>query len=311
MNVVSLFSQEVKRVERKFIISCCSTVDMPYSYMESRHIPVLFYTYTMDGREYEDDMDRDPRALPHFYEMLSQGKLPSTSQINVARYMDFFEEQLQKGDLLHIAFTSGQSGSVNNAFLAARELQERYPDRKVIVVDSLCSSSGYGMLVDYVADMADQGATIEECEAWLMANRNRIHHQFFSCDMSQFRRTGRVSGTAAAVATVLNICPVMRLDAAGAIKAYDKVRGKKKALEETVKEMMLHAENGTAYQGKCHICHSQCSEEAQLLKEAIEAQFPRLQGKIRIFDIGTIIGSHSGIGTVALFFLGDERPVMD
>ena len=298
-------------MERKFTISCCSTVDLPYSYMESRQIPVLFYNYVVDGQEYVDDMERDPRALSRFYAMLDEGKLPSTSQINVARYAEFFEEQLQKGDLLHISFTSGQSGSVNNAYMAAEELREKYPDRKIIVIDSLCSSTGYGMLVDFAADMADNGATIEECEKWLLENRNRLHHQFFSSNMTQFRRTGRVSGAAAAVATVLNICPVMRLDAAGAIKAYDKVRGKKKAVEVTVNEMEKHVQNGTAYDNKCWICHSQCPEDAMMLKEAVEARFPKLKEPIGIYNIGTIIGSHSGRGTVAVFFLGDERPVMD
>ena len=106
-------------MERQFTLSCCSTVDLPYSYMESRDIPVLFYTYVVDGVEYDDDMGRDPEALPRFYRFIREGKLPQTSQINVAAYMEFFERLLQKGDLLHIAFTSGQSGSVHNAFLAA------------------------------------------------------------------------------------------------------------------------------------------------------------------------------------------------
>ena len=183
-------------MERKFTLSCCSTVDLPYSYMESRDIPVLFYTYVVDGQTYDDDMGRDPAALPRFYGFLKAGKLPQTSQINVAAYLDFFEEQLKKGDLLHIAFTSGQSGSVHNAFLAAEELRQKYPDRKLIVIDSLCSSSGYGLLVDSAADMRDAGRSIDEVAQWVLDNRNTVHHQFFSSDMTQFRRTGRVSGAA-------------------------------------------------------------------------------------------------------------------
>lgn len=128
-------------MERQFTLSCCSTVDLPYSYMESRDIPVLFYTYVVDGVEYDDDMGRDPEALPRFYRFIREGKLPQTSQINVAAYTEFFERLLQKGDLLHIAFTSGQSGSVHNAFLAAEELRAKYPERKLVVIDSLCSSS--------------------------------------------------------------------------------------------------------------------------------------------------------------------------
>lgn len=178
-------------MERKFTLSCCSTVDLPYSYMESRDIPVLFYTYVVDGQTYDDDMGRDPAALPRFYGFLKAGKLPQTSQINVAGYMDFFERLLQQGgDVLHIAFTSGQSCSVNNAYLAAAELKDRYPGQKLIVIDSLCSSSGYGLLVDYAADMRDAGKDIDTVAQWVLDNRNKVHHQFFSSDMTQFRRGG-------------------------------------------------------------------------------------------------------------------------
>ena len=299
-------------MDRKFTLSCCSTVDLPYSYMESRDIPVLFYTYVVDGREYDDDMGRDPEALPRFYGFLKEGKLPQTSQINVAAYTEFFEKLLDKGgDVLHIAFTSGQSGSVHNAFLAAEELKDRYPGQRLVVIDSLCSSSGYGLLEDYAADMRDEGKTLDEVAQWVLDNRNKVHHQFFSSDMTQFRRTGRVSGAAAAVATVLNICPIMRLDDKGAIKAYSKVRGKKKAVETTVDTMEQCARNGRDYDGKCFVCHSQCPEDARLLIEAVEERFPKLKGKIRLCDIGTIIGSHAGQGTVAVFFMGNERPHME
>lgn len=298
-------------MERQFTLSCCSTVDLPYSYMADRDIPVLFYTYVVDGREYVDDMGRDPEALPRFYRFLEEGKLPQTSQINVGTYLTFFEKLLQKGDLLHIAFTSGQSGSVHNAMLAAKELQVKYPERKLIVIDSLCSSSGYGMLVDTVADLRDEGKSIEEAAQWVRENRNTVHHQFFSSNMTQFRRTGRVSGAAAMVATIMSICPIMRLDDAGAIKAYGKVRGKKKAVETTIEAMAKHAQGGENYDKRCYVCHSQCPEDAQMLIDGLEARFPRIKGKIRLCDIGTIIGSHSGPGTVAVFFYGDERPKMD
>ena len=271
-------------MERKFILSCCSTVDLPYSYMQSRDIPVLFYTYVVDGQEYVDDMGCDPEALPRFYRFLEAGKLPQTSQINVGTYLDFFEAQL---------------------------LQEKYPDKKLVVIDSLCSSSGYGLLVDAAADLRDSGATLEETARWVLENRNKVHHQFFSSNMTQFRRTGRVSGAAAMVATIMNICPIMRLDDKGAIKAYSKVRGKKKAVETTVDAMEQHAQGGRDYDQRCFVCHSRCPEDAALLITALEERFPHLKGKIRLCDIGTIIGSHSGPGTVAVFFLGDERPTMD
>ena len=298
-------------MERKFILSCCSTVDLPFDYMERREIPVLSYTYMVDGVEHVDDLGRDPASRPRFYQMLAQGKLPQTSQINVARYMAFFEALLQRGDVLHLAFSSGQSASVNNAYAAAEELRKRYPDRKLEIIDSLCSSSGYGLLVDAAADLRDAGSTLEETAAWVMANRNKVHHQFFSSNMTQFHRTGRVSGAAAAVASILNICPLMRLDAAGAIKAYDKVRGKKRAVEATVDAVADHAQGGTDYDQRMWVCHSECIDDARMMIAALEARFPKERGRIRLCNIGPVIGSHSGTGTVAVFFMGDERPVMD
>jgi len=294
-------------MERQFILSSESTVDLPYSHMAERNIPIIFYNYTVKDVEYVDDMGRDPQARPNFYRMIDEGAVPNTSLINQQQYTDFFEELLQKGDVLHIAFTSGQSSSVTNALAVAEELQAKYPDRKIKVVDSLCSSSGMGLFVDYIADLADEGKSMEEVYDWAIANRNKVHHQFFTSNMTQFRRTGRVSGPTAAIATILNICPIMRLDDGGRIISYSKVRGKKKAVAETVSEMIKHAQNGTAYDGKCYICNSNCIEDARMLEAAVEEAFPALKGKIVMCDIGTIIASHSGPGTVAVFFMGDER----
>ena len=294
-------------MQAKFVLSCESTVDLPFSYVSERNIPVIFYSYTIDGKEYVDDMLRNPEALPQFYQFLEEDKLPSTSQINEFNYLNFFEQQLQHGDLLHIAFGSGMTQSVRNAELAADELREKYPERKIIVIDSLCSSSGYGMLVDYAADMRDKGCTMEEIERWVIDNRQNIHHQFFSTELKHYRRSGRMSGATAMVATVLGICPIMRLDDKGRIIAYGKVRGKNNAIKATVDAMEAHAQGGRNYTGKCFICHSQCIQDAEKTKAAILERFPHLQGDVRIVDIGTIIASHCGPGTVAIFFLGDER----
>ncbi len=294
-------------MNKKFILSCESTVDLPFSYISGRDIPVIFYSYTVDETEYVDDMLRDPNALPKFYKFIEEGKLPSTSQINEFNYLEFFEEQLRHGDLLHVAFGSGMTQSARNAELAAEELREKYPDRKLIVVDSLCSSSGYGMLVDYAADMRDRGFTIEETEKWLMDNRQKIHHQFFSTELKYYRRSGRMSGATAMIATILGICPIMRLDDKGRIIAYGKVRGKQNAVKTTVDTMEKHAQGGREYSGKCFICHSQCPQDAEKLRDALSERFPNIKDKIRICDIGTIIASHCGPGTVAVFFLGDQR----
>ncbi len=294
-------------MEHPFILSCESTVDVPYDYVRERHIPVIFYSYIVDGKEYDDDMGRDPQALPRFYGFLNEGKMPSTSQINEECYEDFFTELLKKGDVLHIAFGSGMTPSVKNAEIAAEKLRPQFPDRKITVIDSLCSSSGYGLLVDAAADMRDRGDDMDEIAAWVVANRNKVHHQFFSTDLRYFKRSGRISGAAAMVATVLGICPIMRLDDRGRIIAYSKVRGKQNAIRETIRTMEAHAQGGRNYSGKCWICNSNCLPEAEATRDAVKAHFSNIQGEIKICDIGTIIASHAGPGTVAVFFFGDER----
>lgn len=290
-----------------FILSCESTIDLPYSYCEQREIPVLFYSYQVDGVSYEDDMGRDPKALPRFYGFLDAGKLPSTAQLNEFQYETFFDTLLQQGDVLHIAFGSGMTASVQNALLAAEALREKYPERKLIVIDSLCSSSGYGLLVDGAADLRDEGKSMDEITDWVLEKRKKVHHQFYSTELKFYRRSGRMSGATATIATILDICPIMRLDDKGKIIAYGKVRGKKNAVKETIRTMEQHAQGGVNYSGKCFICHSNCPAEAEATRQAVAEHFPHIQGDIRVNEIGTIIASHCGPGTVAVFFFGDER----
>lgn len=294
-------------MEPSFLLSCESTIDLPYSYANERNLPVLFYSYQVDGVNYEDDMGRNPEALPKFYGFLAEGKLPTTAQLNEFQYETFFDNLLQQGDVLHIAFGSGMTASVQNAMLAAETLREKYPERRLVVIDSLCSSSGYGLLVDGAADLRDAGKSLDEVADWVLAHRQNVHHQFYSTELKFYRRSGRMSGAAAAIGTVLGICPIMRLDDKGRIIAYDKVRGKKNAVARTVETMKRHAEGGEAYSGKVFICHSNCPADAEATKAAVAAAFPHIDGEIRICNIGTIVASHSGPGTVAVFFFGDAR----
>lgn len=291
----------------KFQLSCESTVDLPYSYVSKRNISVIFYSYLVDGNEYTDDMCRDSEALPRFYNFIKEGKIPTTSQINTYNYCEYFEELLKKGDLLHIVFGSGMTASIRSANEAAEMMRKKYPDRRLVVIDSYCSSSGYGLLVDMAADLRDEGRSMEEIKEWVEQNCKKIHHQFFSTDLKYFRRSGRMTGAAATVATVLGICPLMRLNKEGRIIAYGKVRGKKNAIKETVDVMEKHAENGKYYSKKCFISHSNCLQDAKTVKAAIKERFPNIN-EVSIWDIGTIIASHCGPDTVAVYFYGDERP---
>lgn len=295
-------------MENNFVLSCESTVDLPFSYISGRNIEVLFYTYSVDGVEYDDDMGRDPEALDRFYSFMSAGKFPATSQINIYKYTEYFESllRLYSGDILHIAMGSGMSPSVSNAVEAAAVLEKKHPGRRIKVIDSLCSCGGYGMLVDLAADMRDNGGSFEEITEWLEDNKACVHHQFFSTDLKYFKRSGRVSGTAATVATILGICPIMHLNSTGHIIAYDKVRGKKKAIKTTVETMLSDVPEGRDYAGKCVICHSNCIEEAKETEKLIKETFPKLN-TVMISNIGTIIAAHSGPGTVAVFFFGKPR----
>ena len=290
-----------------FILSCESTVDLPYSYVSGRNIPVIFYSYIVDGVSYVDDMERNSDALPRFYDFIEKGKLPTTSQLNEFLYYDFFKELLQKGDVLHVAFGSGMTPSIRNAVEAAEKLRAEFPDRKLVIIDSLCSCSGYGLLVDLAADLRDEGKSIDEVYDWAMANRLRLHHWFLSTDLTFYVKGGRISKAAGWFGTVMNICPLLNMDNLGRLIPRYKIRGKKKVLNAIVEKMKEHAENGLDYSGKCYISQSACMDDARYVADQVEAAFPHLNGKVLINSIGTTIGSHTGPGTVALFFWGDER----
>ena len=293
-------------MSENYILSCESTVDLPYSYVAGRNIPVLFYTYTVDGKEYEDHMVRTKEAYDRFYKFLDDGFLPRTSQINEFKYTEYLENLLQKGDVLHIVFGTGMTTSYLGAISAAEALREKYPERKLIVIDSTCSCTGYGLLVDIAADLRDEGKSIEEVAAWVENHKHKIGHQFFSTDMKFFRRSGRVSGVAATVASVLGICPLMCLNYDGKIVAYEKVRGVKKTIIKTVDEVVAHIEKEPKH--KIYISNSNCRELASEVKALIEKRLPQYKNNIHECQIGSIITAHCGPGTVAVFFVGDDRP---
>jgi DegV family protein with EDD domain len=174
-------------------------------------------------------------------------------------------------------------------------------------VDSLGASSGYGMLVDAGADMRDKGASIDEIHDWMQANKLNIHHWFFSTDLTHYKRGGRISTASAMVGTLLNICPLMNMDDVGKLIPRMKIRGKNNVIKEIVQKMESHAQGGLDYYGKCFISNSDCFEDARRVADMIEEKFKHLNGSVMINSVGTVIGAHTGPGTVALFFFGDLR----
>lgn len=301
------YIQEVLRDMSDFILSCCSTADMPKSFFEERNVAYVCFHFNMDGKDYPDDLG-ESMPFPEFYKRIEEGAQPTTSQVNVDEFTNFFEPFIKEGkDILHVSLSSGLSGSFNSASIAARDLMEKYPERTIKVVDSLGASSGFGVLMTYLADLKDEGKSLTEVYDWAEKNKLRVHHWFFSTDLTSYKRGGRISATSAMVGTLLGICPLLNMDNEGHLIPRKKIRTKKKVIEELVNMMKEHVEDGPDYKGYCYISNSACEEDAEKVRDLVEAYCPNLKGKILINSIGTVIGSHTGPGTVALFFLGDER----
>lgn len=255
-------------------------------------------------------MDDLGKSIPfdEFYKRMEQGEDTKTSQINAEEFEQYFEPFLQEGkDILHICLSSGISGVMNSACIARDILAEKYPDRKIYIVDSLAASAGYGLLMDRLADLRDDGMTIDELRDWAEANKLHLRHWFFSSDLTFFIKGGRVSKSAGTIGNLLNICPLLDVNSEGKLIPRFKIRGKRKVIREIVAKMEEDAENGLDYNGKCFISQSACYEDAKAVADLIEARFPNLNSKVVINNIGTTIGSHTGPGTVALFFWGSER----
>ena len=290
-----------------YIISCCSTADLTKEHFEARDIKYVCFHYMLDGEDYMDDLGQS-MPFEEFYKKMAEGADTKTSQVNVAEYIDYFTPFLKEGkDILHVTLSSGISGTVNSARNAAAMLAEEYPERKIYIVDSLGASSGYGLLMDALADKRDEGMSIDEAHDWIEANKLHLHHWFFSTDLTFYIRGGRISKTAGTVGTILGICPLLNMDDEGRLIPRSKVRGKKKVIQEIVKRMEENAQDGLDYSGKCYISQSACMDDAEAVARLVEERFPKLDGKVEINYIGTTIGSHTGPGTVALFFWGKRR----
>ena len=290
-----------------YVLSCSSTADYPREFFERRHINFACFHYTMDGQTFPDDLYA--HISPHeFFSRIKAGSQPTTSQISAGDYVASWEPFLKEGkDVLHVTLSSGISGTYNSACVARDQLAARYPDRKIIVIDSLTASSGYGLLVEYMADLRDEGMGIDELARWCEDRKMNLNAWFYVSDLECLKRGGRVSKTSALIAGALKICPMLNIDYRGKLIPREKIRTKKKAQRELVRAMMEHVQDGAAYTGKCAISQSDCREDAEEVARLIGEQIPQLKGKIEIYDIGTVIGAHTGPGTVALFFMGDER----
>ena len=291
----------------KFILSCCSTADLTKEHFDKIDVKYICFHFELNKKEYADDLGK---SIPfeEFYRQMAEGASTKTSQINADEFEAYFEPYLREGwDILHICLSSGLSGVVNSANIAKASLLEKYPDRKLYIVDSLGASSGYGLIMDTLAGLRDEGKSIDELHDWIESNKLRMNHWFFSTDLSFYIKGGRITKSAGMVGKLLNIFPLLNMDNLGHLIPRYKIRGKKKVINAIVDRMEECAEDGTDYSGKCYISQSACVEDAKEVAALVEERFPKRNGKVEINYIGTTIGSHTGPGTVALFFWGKER----
>ena len=290
-----------------YILSATSTADLTKEEFRNRNIHYLCFHFNLNGVDYVDDLGQ---SIPfdEFYERMSKGEMTKTSQPSTGDYINYFTPFLQEGkDILHVSLSSGLSGEYNSANLAAEMLKDQFPERKIRIVDSLGASSGYGLFMDKLADLRDEGMGLDELGDWAEEHRLELHHFFFSTDLKFYVKGGRISKTAGAIGGVLNICPLLNMDNLGRLIPRYKIRTKRKVIRAIVDKMAEYADHQTDYTGKCYISHSGCYEDAKAVADLVQSRFPYLKEKVEINNVGTTIGSHTGPGTVALFFWGDTR----
>ena len=290
-----------------YVLSCCSTADLTEEHLAQRDIHYICFHYMLDGVSYPDDLGKS-MPFDKFYDAMAHGADTKTAQVSAGEFVAYFRQFLEQGqDILHVCLSSGLSGTFNSARVARSELLEEFPDRKIYIVDSLGASSGYGLLMDRLADLRDSGMNIDKLYDWANDHRLEVHHWFFSTDLTFYVKGGRVSKAAGWVGTVLRICPLLNMDAEGHLTPRYKIRGKDRVTEEIVNKMEKYARDGLNYDGKCYISYSACYDDARKVADLVEARFPKLNGRVELYSIGTTIGSHTGPGTVALFFWGAPR----
>lgn len=287
-----------------YVFMMDSDSDLPYDLKEKYNIPVVYMPYALDGKEYFDDLGQ---TLDHksYYDRMRNGAVPVTSALNEETYMEYFEPVLKEKDLLFVAFSSKLSCTIQAIYSARERLLKMYPDRKFIVVDTLSISMPLTLLALKAHEMYRGGAPIEEVAAWLENNKLRCHGWFTVDDLKYLKRGGRISPTAAAFGTMLDIKPVITEARDGTLQSVDKVRGRKKALNILVEKMMEYEPDPA--ESPAVILHADAPADAQELKALILKKMPDL--KIRIDPVGPVIGAHCGPGTLAITFLGKERTI--
>ena len=284
-----------------YVITVNSTVDLPKEWLQERNVPVIPLKYMMDGVSY---VDMDGLSAKEFFQKLRDGKMATTSQVNPEEAREAFEPFLKEGkDILHLGFSSGLSGTCNSMKIAAEELQEEYPDRKVIVIDTLCACLGEGLLLYYALKRKKEGMDIDQLAEWVESNKLHVCHDVTIDDLHHLQRGGRISKTVAVVGSMVQIKPIIHMDDNGYLQVIGKERGRKKSLQKIVN--MAQEQSRGWENDLVMITHGDCEEDANYVADLVREKMGIQE--VLVNNIGTVIGSHTGPGVVAVFCMGEKR----
>ncbi len=288
-----------------YVFMTDSDSDLPYQFVDQYDLKMVYMPYIIDGVEYFDDLGRNGKQAEYFQNMRN-GVAPVTSLLPTPAYLEYFEPILKEGrDILFIAFSSHMSSTINNIFAARDELKPKYPDRRILVVDTLSISAPMTILLHRAYKLYTEGKSMDEIAAWVEANKMHVHAWLTVDDLKYLKRGGRISSIAATMGTMLDLKPIIVINRAGSMAAVDKIRGRKGALRYLADKTAEFIENPE--EQDLIILHADALEDANRLEALIRERVPKLKGVEKYF-VGPVIGAHCGPGTVAACFMGKERP---
>ena len=286
---------------RDYVITVNSTVDVPKEWLEERHVPVIPLKYTIDGETYTD---MEGLSAKEFFDKLREGKMSTTSQVNPEEAAAELEPYIKEGkDILHLGFSSGLSGTLNSMKIAGEMLEEKYPEAKVIVIDTLCACLGEALLLYKALQQKEKGMSIDELAGWVEENKLHVCHNVTVDDLHHLQRGGRISKTTAVLGTLVQIKPIIHMDDNGKLQVIGKERGRKKSLNKIV-DMAVEQSKGWD-NDIIMITHGDCIKDAEYVAKLVREKMGI--DNILINNIGTVIGSHTGPGVVAVFCMGNKR----
>ena len=288
-----------------YLIATSSTSDLPRTWLDEHHIPFIAYSFTMDGREMEDDCREESRAA--IYASMRKGALLKTSMINEFTYAEFFQSLLDTGkNVIFLDMSQKMSASYQNSVSAAETVRARYPGQELYIMDTRCISGGLGTLVVNMVRRMEAGESYRDVIAWGEANKLRIAHRFTVDDLNYLKMGGRVSNASALVGSLLGIKPVLYVPDAGTLDVVKKARGRKAALN-SIRDGILHDFSKCDPTGtEVHILHADCQGDAERIRDEIKSAYPQV-GEITITQLGVVIGAHCGPGLLTVFYLCNSR----